>query len=49
MPGRGKNRLFEELDFELGKFNNKYVAICNYCNKHLLNTAGTRLRGHRYL
>lgn len=47
MPGRPKNKSFEQLGFTLIKINNKYAAVCNQCNRNLLNTAESRLRGHR--
>lgn len=48
MVGRGKNECFEKLGFELIKENNKYVAVCGQCGKHLQNTAAARLKGHRW-
>lgn len=47
MSGRPKGKCYEELGFELKRENNKYVAYCLICKKHLQNTAATRLKAHR--
>lgn len=45
--GRPKSKFYQELGFDLVKQNNKYIAMCNVCEKVLHNTAAARLKGHR--
>lgn len=47
MPGRPKNKAFDELGFTLLKTQNKSTAYCTLCNRILKNTAEKRLRIHR--